>query len=49
MMTKRVVQVLSHLTFYPDLLQLCHAQSSLRRPRLVGAATAAGSLALPGA
>jgi hypothetical protein len=49
-MTKWVVQVLGHLIFYPDLLQLRHAESSLRLPRLVGAAAAAAdSLALPGA
>lgn len=48
LLTKRVVQVLGHLTFYPDLLQLRDAEPSLRLPRLVGAAVAA-SLALPGA
>lgn len=47
---KRVVQaVLGHLALYPDLLQLRHAEPSLRLPRLVGAAAAAAaSLALPG-
>jgi len=47
--TKRAVQVLGHLALHPDLLQLRHAEPSLRLPRLVGAAAAAAaSLALPG-
>lgn len=46
-LAKRVVQVLGHLTLYPDLLQLRNAEPSLRLPRLVGAAVAS-FLALPG-
>lgn len=39
-LAKRVVQVLGHLTLYPDLLQLRNAEPSLRLPRLVGVAVA---------
>jgi hypothetical protein len=43
-----VVQVLGHFTLQPDLLQLGDAKASLRLPRLVdGAAAAGASLASP--